>query len=130
MGSERARAHDTNARFTAARHHVFFFSSRRRHTRSKRDWSSDVCSSDLVDHRDALGFGVVILPYHHPVRVAERVAMVDHMSGGRVEFGTGRSAPYEQIGMRSEERRVGKECRYRGAPWHETKKQHKLAWHA
>src|SRR6478672_4467672 len=27
--------------------HVFFFSSRRRHTRSDRDWSSDVCSSDL-----------------------------------------------------------------------------------
>src|SRR5699024_11620848 len=27
--------------------HCFFFSSRRRHTRSKRDWSSDVCSSDL-----------------------------------------------------------------------------------
>src|SRR5699024_11863379 len=26
----------------------FFFSSRRRHTRSKRDWSSDVCSSDLA----------------------------------------------------------------------------------
>src|SRR5699024_11760120 len=26
---------------------VYFFSSRRRHTRSKRDWSSDVCSSDL-----------------------------------------------------------------------------------
>src|SRR5207249_7184808 len=29
--------------------YVFFFSSRRRHTRSKRDWSSDVCSSDLDD---------------------------------------------------------------------------------
>src|SRR5699024_11683748 len=29
----------------------FFFSSRRRHTRSKRDWSSDVCSSDLHAHR-------------------------------------------------------------------------------
>src|SRR5437868_3282297 len=28
----------------------FFFSSRRRHTRSKRDWSSDVCSSDLEVH--------------------------------------------------------------------------------
>src|SRR5438067_9696536 len=28
--------------------HFFFFSSRRRHTRSKRDWSSDVCSSDLA----------------------------------------------------------------------------------
>src|SRR5699024_11500853 len=27
---------------------IFFFSSRRRHTRSKRDWSSDVCSSDLL----------------------------------------------------------------------------------
>ena len=49
--------------------------------------------------RIRLGFGVVILPYHHPVRVAERVAMVDHMSGGRVEFGTGRSAAYEQTGM-------------------------------
>src|SRR2546422_7288425 len=30
----------------------FFFSSRRRHTRCSRDWSSDVCSSDL-EHRDA-----------------------------------------------------------------------------
>src|SRR6266704_5237902 len=29
----------------------FFFSSRRRHTRSKRDWSSDVCSSDLAGGR-------------------------------------------------------------------------------
>src|SRR6266513_6476154 len=30
---------------------IFFFSSRRRHTRSKRDWSSDVCSSDLPSIR-------------------------------------------------------------------------------
>src|SRR5699024_11688445 len=30
-------------------YYFFFFSSRRRHTRSKRDWSSDVCSSDLID---------------------------------------------------------------------------------
>src|SRR5699024_8903964 len=30
---------------------IFFFSSRRRHTRSKRDWSSDVCSSDLDPSR-------------------------------------------------------------------------------
>src|SRR5256884_2490028 len=29
---------------------VFFFSSRRRHTRCSRDWSSDVCSSDLYPH--------------------------------------------------------------------------------
>src|SRR5699024_11520605 len=33
----------------------FFFSSRRRHTRSKRDWSSDVCSSDLYVRRVAPG---------------------------------------------------------------------------
>src|SRR5699024_8609867 len=31
-----------------SRTYLFFFSSRRRHTRSKRDWSSDVCSSDLL----------------------------------------------------------------------------------
>ena len=49
--------------------------------------------------RIRLGFGVVILPYHNPIRVAERVAMVDQLSGGRVEFGTGRSAAYEQTGM-------------------------------
>src|SRR5699024_10911018 len=35
---------------------IFFFSSRRRHTRSKRDWSSDVCSSDLINHRFHLFF--------------------------------------------------------------------------
>ena len=46
-----------------------------------------------------LGFGVVILPYHHPIRVAERVAMLDHLSGGRVDFGTGRSSAYELTGM-------------------------------
>src|SRR5699024_2458539 len=32
----------------------FFFSSRRRHTRSKRDWSSDVCSSDLITETSKL----------------------------------------------------------------------------
>src|SRR5207247_5504171 len=38
---------------------VFFFSSRRRHTRSTRDWSSDVCSSDLVPHYRNAGTSVV-----------------------------------------------------------------------
>jgi len=33
----------------------FFFSSRRRHTRSDRDWSSDVCSSDLQHQPDDQG---------------------------------------------------------------------------
>ncbi len=46
-----------------------------------------------------IGFGVCILPYHHPVRVAERVAMVDQLTDGRVEFGTGRSNAYEQMGL-------------------------------
>src|SRR2546429_1231920 len=32
----------------SSRHEYFFFSSRRRHTRCSRDWSSDVCSSDLA----------------------------------------------------------------------------------
>src|SRR5215813_14922737 len=33
---------------------IFFFSSRRRHTRCGRDWSSDVCSSDLAVGRPVL----------------------------------------------------------------------------
>ena len=52
-----------------------------------------------ITKRIRLGFGVSILPYHHPVRVAERVAMVDQLTNGRVEFGTGRSSAYEQTGM-------------------------------
>src|SRR5207249_9123156 len=39
---------------------LFFFSSRRRHTRSKRDWSSDVCSSDL-ERAQTLGRGRVFV---------------------------------------------------------------------
>ena len=46
-----------------------------------------------------LGFGVSILPSHHPVQIAERVAMVDQLTDGRVEFGTGRSNAYEQTGQ-------------------------------
>ena len=63
--------------------------------------------------RIRLGFGVVVLPYHHPVRVAERVAMVDQLSHGRVDFGTGRSAPYEQTGM-------GIDPRYTREMWEES----------
>lgn len=46
--------------------------------------------------RIRLGTGVVILPYHHPVMVAERIATLDIVSEGRVEFGTGRGGSYEQ----------------------------------
>ena len=46
-----------------------------------------------------IGYGVCILPYHHPVRVAERVALLDQLTDGRIEFGTGRSNAYEQTGL-------------------------------
>ena len=46
-----------------------------------------------------IGFGVSILPTQNPVRIAERVAMVDQLTNGRVEFGTGRSNAYEQTGL-------------------------------
>ncbi len=49
-----------------------------------------------------LGHGVVLLPYafNHPIRVAERAAVLDILSNGRVEFGTGRSTLFEQEGFR------------------------------
>ena len=45
-----------------------------------------------------LGFGVTLMPFGfiHPARVAEKVATVDVLSHGRVEWGTGRSTPMEQ----------------------------------
>src|SRR5207247_5845013 len=39
----------------------FFFSSRRRHTRSTRDWSSDVCSSDLGAAQDPKAPNIVVI---------------------------------------------------------------------
>ena len=52
--------------------------------------------------RIRIGFGVSILPYHHPVRVAERVAMVDQLTNGRVEVGTafGAAAATEHVAQR------------------------------
>jgi alkanesulfonate monooxygenase SsuD/methylene tetrahydromethanopterin reductase-like flavin-dependent oxidoreductase (luciferase family) len=46
-----------------------------------------------------LGFGVTLTPHEfiHPARVAEKVATVDILSGGRVQWGVGRSTPMEQI---------------------------------
>jgi alkanesulfonate monooxygenase SsuD/methylene tetrahydromethanopterin reductase-like flavin-dependent oxidoreductase (luciferase family) len=52
-----------------------------------------------ITKRMRLGFGVSILPCHHPVRVAERVAMLDQLTDGRIEVGTGRSNAYEQTGQ-------------------------------
>jgi alkanesulfonate monooxygenase SsuD/methylene tetrahydromethanopterin reductase-like flavin-dependent oxidoreductase (luciferase family) len=48
-----------------------------------------------------IGHGVTLLPFkfNHPIRVAERVAALDIVSNGRVEFGTGRSSQFEQAGF-------------------------------
>src|SRR5438034_3099331 len=89
----------------------FFFSSRRRHTRSLCDWSSDVCSSDLVGGRRG-----------------GRPAGARPPRGAEEERGLAR-APHpvrrrrQGHRMRSEERRVGKECRCRGSPYQEKKKR-------
>lgn len=45
-----------------------------------------------------IGQGVVVLPYWHPVQVAERSATLDIISDGRVELGTGRSVTQEELG--------------------------------
>lgn len=52
----------------------------------------------MITERIRLGFGVCLMPpgFQHPARVAEKVATVDVLSHGRVEWGTGRSTPMEQ----------------------------------
>src|ERR1043166_4353557 len=66
--------------------------------------------------RIRLGHGIVLMPpgYNHPARVAERIAMLDLVSGGRVEFGTGESASrmeLEGFGIKPAERRaMWREC--------------------
>lgn len=46
--------------------------------------------------RIRLGTGIVVLPFHNPIRVAEEMALLDLMSGGRVDFGIGRGyQPHE-----------------------------------
>src|SRR5699024_11242557 len=90
----------------------FFFSSRRRHTRSKRDWSSDVCSSDLVTIMPVLR-GDMKLREIMPMWV---VCYIGNMIGiSLICFLFIKSGAQEAIMQlylkRSEESRVGKECR-------------------
>src|SRR5699024_11672720 len=85
---------------------VFFFSSRRRHTRSKRDWSSDVCSSDLTNSKMAW---ILCLPTSSScgATISPRLQAQRPLSGPLLPlFGAG----YRPSCGRSEERRVGKEC--------------------
>src|SRR2546428_5668406 len=93
----------------------FFFSSRRRHTRSDRDWSSDVCSSDLPSslHGSPLKSAV---PSEVDVSVranGEPCKLLGHYDPLRRAF-----ANLLRNAARSEERRVGEEGRSRWAPDH------------
>src|SRR5207249_8949622 len=99
-----------------------FFSSRRRHTSSKRDWSSDVCSSDLGTAADFAKYA--IKPREHEI---EQVPPLPTSTASEVSSPATRASPAEpgpsaetavaQPGgrLRSEERRVGKECSSRCA---------------
>jgi alkanesulfonate monooxygenase SsuD/methylene tetrahydromethanopterin reductase-like flavin-dependent oxidoreductase (luciferase family) len=65
-----------------------------------------------VTERIHLGTGIfnITPPVNHPARVAERVAMIDHLSGGRFEFGMGRgSSTTEQQGFGIEDPELTKE---------------------
>src|SRR5256885_3961404 len=96
---------------------VFFFSSRRRHTRLQGDWSSDVCSSDLYPSADEYErLGARIAPilnargFYSDNRIMKRAngeTFWCHVTGRTLDRSD-----------RSEERRVGKECRSRWSPYH------------
>src|SRR5258707_9654853 len=88
---------------------LVFFSSRRRHTRYWRDWSSDVCSSDLIKWRYSLSEIVVRKFNAGPVELA----YLDEGDGEPIVLVHGFAS-----NKRSEERRVGKECRSRWSPYH------------
>src|SRR5437660_839909 len=92
----------------------YFFSSRRRHTRWPRDWSSDVCSSDLiaVHRRYTLGLGVGELDGCAIAHQAEDRESGHRLRKRRLQALVGLRAGRRE---RSEERRVGKEGMSTGA---------------
>src|SRR5256886_11194885 len=98
--------------------HFFFFSSRRRHTRFDCDWSSDVCSSDLGKRfhewkgKDLKG-SLELLNLTLPHVVEEIHAAYLDAGADVIETNT-----FSGTTIRSEERRVGKECRSRWSPYH------------
>src|SRR5699024_11375161 len=93
----------------------FFFSSRRRHTRSKRDWSSDVCSSDLRWLKWLLWIGGIVIAIGGIALIA--LTMYLNKSKPKIDGETIVQVLDEEVivtrDQRSEERRVGKECRCR-----------------
>src|SRR5256885_11887543 len=91
---------------------IFFFSSRRRHTRLQGDWSSDVCSSDLVSARQTNLLASGQWPLATFLACADDCVEDFHVAGAAAEISG------ETFAYRSEERRVGKECRSRWSPYH------------
>src|SRR5699024_11458291 len=94
----------------------FFFSSRRRHTRSKRDWSSDVCSSDLgitAGSRFRAGKNTFI-ECLWPPEIKDGQDENENCSVFMVNNNGVRILVTGDLDGRSEERRVGKEC---GTGW-------------
>src|SRR5205814_6228101 len=95
-------------RQTRGRSRSFFFSSRRRHTRCLSDWSSDVCSSDLT--------GPMLRASGVAYDVRKDFPYLDYETYDfEVPVGTSGDV-YDRYLVRmerSEERRVGKECRAR-----------------
>src|SRR5690348_18260841 len=96
----------------------FFFSSRRRHTRWTGDWSSDVCSSDLDD----LLIRFEVTDGNAEIPVSYRGIAPDLFREGQGVVAEGRMEPggaFTADTIRSEERRVGKECRGRWSRYDE-----------
>src|SRR5206468_8825714 len=101
----------------------------RRHTRSDRDWSSDVCSSDLEELKTielidftlggvfALAFVLVFTPAQWKAHSAWLVAVIGAAVVWLCVSGSLIWTHREQVRIRSEERRVGKECRAWVVSW-------------
>src|SRR2546430_12132717 len=97
---------------------VFFFSSRRRHTRFDCDWSSDVCSSDLVKYNLKNHLFRVWIHFFEPDS-SDKGIHVECFSSDLLCLRSSRIREDRSKGFyRSEERRVGKECRSRWSPYH------------
>src|SRR5206468_10138800 len=98
--------------------YFFFFSSRRRHTRSDRDWSSDVCSSDLKDNKTSIVIHAGDYVSPDAIRVFQGVKLVGVFGNNDFDKSGIKEAFSDIGGQRSEERRVGKECRSRWWQYH------------
>src|SRR2546430_5447435 len=101
-------------RFSRVCSSFFFFSSRRRHTRFDCDWSSDVCSSDLAL---VLSWALMQEPPKTEPAKTEKKAVYTALVGGDVYTVTQGVMKGGTV-LRSEERRVGRECRSRWSPYH------------